>query len=72
MEEHIQEVDVREVFRGWLFDLHRSGRELSAQTQREVEQIALLVVGSGGTLRDAFSAARSILSHPARLEPVSI
>lgn len=71
MDKRIQEVDVREVFRGWLFDLHRSGRQLPAQTQKEVEQIALLVVGSGGTLKDAFSAARSILSHPSRLELVS-
>lgn len=58
------DVDVRQVFRGWLFDLHRSGRELPIQTQREIEQIALLVVGSGGSLRDAFTAARSIMSHP--------
>lgn len=66
-----QELDVQQVFRSWLFDLHRSGRELSAQTHKEVEQIALLVIGSGGSLRDAFAAARSILSHPSRLELAS-
>lgn len=67
MDERQQDVDVRQVFRQWLFDLHRSGRELPVQTQREVEQIALLVVGAGGSLREAFSAARSIISHPAGL-----
>lgn len=71
MDEKVGEQDVRDIFRGWVFDLHRSGRQLSAQTQHEVEQIAVLVVGSGGTLRDAFAAARSILSHPARLELAS-
>lgn len=66
-----RELDVREIFRDWVFDLHRSGRQLSAQTQHEVEQIAVLVVGSGGSLQEAFAAARSILRHPSRLEIAS-
>ena len=52
----------------WMFDLHRAGRSVTAETQREVLQIASLVVGAGGTMREAFSAARSILQHPAGLE----
>lgn len=52
------------MFRDWLFDLHRSGRVLSTQMQREVQQIAVLVVAGGGSLEEAFSAARSILPQP--------
>ena len=52
------------MLRSWMFDLHRAGRSLSGETQREIEQIALLVVGAGGTVREAFAAARSLLSLP--------
>jgi hypothetical protein len=65
MDVSLQDSDVRDMLHSWMFDLHRAGRSLSSQTQREIEQIALLVVGAGGTMRDAFSAARSILDHPA-------
>ena len=58
---------LRRMLRSWMFDLHRAGRSMSTETQREIEQIALLVVGAGGTLREAFSAARSIL-EPLHLE----
>ena len=54
----------------WMFDLHRAGRSLTADTQREVHLLASLVVRAGGTLREAFSAARSILDHPEQLEEV--
>ena len=66
MDTNLQDdTEVRDMFRSWMFDLHRAGRSISTQTTREVEQIALLVVGAGGSIRDAFSAARSILDHPA-------
>ena len=52
---------IRWMLRSWMFDLHRAGRSISVETQREIEQIALLVVGAGGTFREAISAARTIV-----------
>ena len=65
------EIEVRAVLRQWLFDLHRSGRVVATQIHREVEQIAVLVVSAGGSLQEAFSAARSILPEPAKLDLVA-
>ncbi|HJR44806.1 MAG TPA: hypothetical protein VJ927_04320 [Actinomycetota bacterium] len=64
MDQAAVDLDVRRVFRDWLFDLHRSGRVLSTQTQRDVEHIASLVIAGGGSLQEAFSAARNILPQP--------
>ncbi|MFP5351598.1 MAG: hypothetical protein ACLGIB_03430 [Actinomycetota bacterium] len=61
------EFEVRAALRQWLFDLHRSGRVIGSQIHREVEQIAVLVVAAGGSLHEAFSAARSILPDPKTL-----
>lgn len=62
------ETEVRAALRQWLFDLHRSGRVVASQVHREVEQIAVLVVAAGGSLQEAFSAARSILPEPPKLD----
>lgn len=62
------EIEVRAALRQWLFDLHRSGRVVASQIHREVEQIAVLVVSAGGSLHEAFSAARSILPEPRPLD----
>lgn len=62
------EIEVRAVLRQWLFDLHRSGRVVATQVHREVEQIAELVMSAGGSLQEAFSAARSILPDPTKAD----
>ena len=67
---HADQLQLRRMLRSWMFDLHRAGRSMTTETQREIEQIALLVVGAGGTLREAFAAARSIL-EPLQLETAS-
>jgi hypothetical protein len=66
--EEVHAAQVQKMLSSWMFDLHRAGRSITSETQREVHQIAALVVGAGGTLREAFSAARSLLQPPASLE----
>lgn len=66
--DEIRSDQLQRMFSSWMFDLHKAGRSIPAETQQEIQQIASLVVGAGGTLREAFSAARSILQHPAMLE----
>lgn len=58
------EADVAGIMRDWMGDLHRSGRRFGSETHKEVELIARCVVGAGGSLGDAFDAARTIIRDP--------
>lgn len=61
------ELELLDMLHAWLKDLHRMGRRVSTDLQREVESVAAEVVAAGGTITDAFSAAKSVMRHPAHV-----
>lgn len=50
-----------ELVRSWMFDLHMTGRKLSYSSKEAVESAAAEAFLAGGSLDDAFAAARRAL-----------
>lgn len=53
------ERDVVELMRSWMFDMHMMGRHLSYGSKQAVEAAAAQAIDEGGSLADAFNAARA-------------